>query len=143
MKSGLHGTGHGFDGTAPNINYILTFARSKSGKKTDLSHLVQRDKGKNLRRCTKTAVVVRQVLSEDQPLRSAPCGRLPFDRGTERWLSFASKSREALCSVVVVVEPLSSPSDRPASPSNCDFWQRVDPFDSGYYHCWEPGKKKK
>lgn len=124
-----------------------------------LSYLGLRDKGKNLRRCTKTVVVVRQVLqmleeAEGQPFRSAPycCGRRSFDRDTKRWLSFASKSQEDLCAAavvvasaaaVVVVEPLSSPSDRPASPSNCDFWQRVDPFDSGYYHCWEPKKKKK
>jgi hypothetical protein len=128
-----------------------------------LPYLGLRDKGKNLRRCTKTVVVavvvVRQVLqmleeAEGQPFRSAPycCGRRSFDRDTKRWLSFASKNQEDLCAAavvvvafaaaVVVVEPLSSPSDRPASPSNCDFWQRVDPFDSGYYHCWEPKEKE-
>ena len=115
-----------------------------------------RDKGKNLRQCTKT--VVRQVLQMlvvegDQLFRLSLCGRqstTSFDQDTKRWLSFALKSQEDLCvvvvvvaAVVVVVELLSFPSDRPASPSNCDFWQRVDPFDSGYYHCWEPKHTKR
>lgn len=104
-----------------------------------MQYLVQRDKGKNLRQNTRTAArqVRRQpvgeaVVVEGRPFRR-PCDRR--DPDTKHSLFFVSTSREGRAG------PLSSLSDKPASPSDCDFWQRVDPFDSGYH--WGPKFKEK
>ncbi len=118
----------------PSNNHISNKERSER-----IQYLVQRDKGKNLRQNTRTAArqVMRQpvgeaVVVEGRPFRR-PCDRR--DPDTKHSLFFVSTSREGRAG------PLSSLSDKPASPSDCDFWQRVDPFDSGYH--WGPKFKEK